>query len=913
VSRSDIHFPPKHEALREDVHALGALIGEILREQGGRQLFELVELDRQTAIRRRDGDKQADLELAASVRDRPPALARDLVRAFSMWFQAVNLAEKVHRIRRRREYFRQDSERPQPGGVEDGIASLKARNLPFEEVLALLGRLRIEPVFAAHSMESTRRTILRKQQRIAQHLLDRLDPMLTPQDARNIWSSIRVELTTAWQTEELPRERLTVGDEREQVLFYLSEILYRVVPAFYEEITQALEKHYGVPAESIELPAILRFGSWVGGDMDGNPDVHAKTIRETLARQQQVILNSYFEDCRKLSQRLSQSAGRVSISPELTQRVEDYMTLAPGARSKTPARHDRMPYRVFLAQIGERLRLAYEGRANGYESVHQFRDDVQLIEASLLANKGVNAGLFYIRRLLRRIDTFGFHLASLDVRQHASVLHEIIARGNDDPAWIGRPSEERRRLLAQILEKDAGPRVDLDALGKRNLAVFEAFAQARHRYGADAVGYFIVSGARGADDVLAALTLARWASVYDKRTGQVALDFAPQFESLEALERCGEIVRELLAEPVYRRHLEAHDRRQCVLIGYSDNNKEGGLCASRHAIHLAQRALAQPPAGGEKYLIFHARGGSIARGGSRIDALVRSAPAGAIDGTLRVREQGETVKQGYGLHPIAMRTLERAFNAVSLATVAANDATEPGLTTSRDSDEHLECAATLAAASRETYRRLVYGDAEFYDYFRAVTPIDVIERMQVGSRTVHREAGRGIEGLLPVPWVFAWTQTRHMLPGWYGAGAGLAAAIERHGAARMRAAYTEWFFLRNLIDDVETMLARADLEIAAAYDVLVPEPLRRFSAEIRAEYARAKEHVLAIKGARELLDGEPTLQRSIRLRNPYIDPMNLMQVDLLQRWRAGGRVDRDLFEALLTSAGGIAQGLQSIA
>jgi phosphoenolpyruvate carboxylase len=912
VIRSDIHFPKKHEALREDVHALGALVGEILREQGGRQLFELVELDRHAAIRRRDGDVQAALELAASVRDRPPPLARDLVRAFSMWFQAVNLAEKVHRIRRRREYFRQDSDRPQPAGVEDGIATLKARGLPFEEVLALLGSLRIEPVFAAHSMESTRRTLLRKQQRVAQHLLDRLDPMLTPRDARNLWSSIRVELTTAWQTEELPRERLTVGDEHEQVLFYLLEILYRVVPAFYEEITQALEKHYGVPADSIELPAILRFGSWVGGDMDGNPDVHAKTIRETLARQQQVILNSYFDDCRMLSQRLSQSAGRIAVSPELTQRVEDYMTLVPSARSLTPARHDRMPYRVFLAQLGERLRLTYEGRANGYESARHFRDDVKLIAASLAANKGANAGLFYIRRLLHRIDTFGFHLASLDVRQHASVLHEIIASGNDDPAWLGRSRAERRQLLAAMLERDAGPRVELNALGKRNLAVFEAFAQARHRYGPEAVGYFIVSGTRGADDVLAALTLARWASVYDKRTGQVALDIAPQFESLQSLESCGDMLRELLAEPVYRRHLEAHDRRQCVALGYSDSNKEGGLCASRYAIHQAQRALARLP-DGEKYLVFHARGGSIARGGGRIDALVKSAPAGAINGTLRLREQGETVKQGYGLRPIAMRTLERSFNALSLATLASREAAAQQPGAAPDSAAYLDCAATLAEASRDAYRRLVYGDSEFHDYFRAVTPIDVIERMQVGSRPVHREEGRSIEALLPVPWVFAWTQTRHMLPGWFGAGTGLAAAIERHGAERMRAAYGEWFFLRSLIDDVEAMLARADLAIAAAYDVLVPEPLRRFSVEIRAEYDRARERVLWLKGSSELLDGEPTLQRSIRLRNPYIDPMNLMQVDLLQRWRAGGRGDRDLFEALLTSAGGIAQGLQSIA
>ena len=912
MSRSDIHFPPKHEALREDVHALGALIGEILREQGGRQLFELVELDRVAAIHRRDGDAQAALELAASVRDRPPALARDLVRAFSMWFQAVNLAEKVHRIRRRREYFRQDSGRPQPSGVEDGIASLKARGLDFERVLALIGNLRIEPVFAAHSMESTRRTLLRKQQRLAQHLLDRLDPMLTPQDSRNLWSSIRVELTTTWQTEELPRERLTVGDEREQALFYLIEILYRVVPAFYEEIAQALEKHYGVPADTIELPAILRFGSWVGGDMDGNPDVHAKTIRETLARQQQMLLNSYFEDCRKLSERLSQSAGRIAVSAELAKRMEDYMTLAPSARSMTPARHDRMPYRVFLAQIGERLRLAYEGRANGYESARQFRDDVRLIAASLAANKGANAGLFYIRRLLHRIDTFGFHLAGLDVRQHAGVLHEIIARGNDDPAWIGRPAEERRRLLAQMIEKDAGPRVELDALGKRNLAVFEAFAQARHRYGPDAVGYFIVSGARGPDDVLAALALARWASVYDKRTGQVALDIAPQFESLEALQRCGDTLRDLLAEPVYARHLEAHDRRQCVLLGYSDSNKEAGLCASRYAIHQAQRALTDmPAAGGGKYLVFHARGGSIARGGARIDALVKSAPAGSIDGALRVREQGETVKQGYGLRPIAMRTLERAFNALSLATVATRSGTDAGAEPA--SREHRECAATLAEASREAYRRLVHDDGEFHDYFRAVTPIDVIERMQVGSRPVHREDGRGLEALLPVPWVFAWTQTRHMLPGWFGAGTGLAVAIERHGAQRLREACEGSFFLRALVDDVEAMLARADLDIAAAYDVLVPEPLRRFSAAIRAEYALARERVLVLKGSKELLDGEPTLQRSIRLRNPYIDPMNLMQVDLLQRWRAGGRADRDLFDALLASAGGIAQGLQSIA
>jgi phosphoenolpyruvate carboxylase len=906
VSRSDIHFPPKHEALRDDVHALGALVGEILAEQGGDSLFRLVELDRVASIGRRDGNELARRELAASVRDRPPALARDLVRAFSSWFQVVNLAERVHRIRRRRDYFVKDSKRPQPGGVEDAIAALKSQGLSFKEVLELLSTLRIEPVFAAHSTESARKTLLHKQQRIAQLMLDRLDPTLTPHETRTIWSSIRIELTAAWQTEEHPRERLTVADEREQVLFYLVEILYRVVPAFYEELAQALEKLYSVQADSIELPSILHFGSWVGGDMDGNPDVHAKTIRETMARQQHVIINKYYEECQVVAHRLSQSASRINVSPELTKRIEQYMTLLPGARAITPARHDRMPYRVFLAQIQERLRCTYDGRANGYEKAHQFREDVRLIAASLQANKGTNAGLYYVRRLMRRIDTFGFHLATLDVRQHASVLHQVIARGYDDPQWLERSSAERRELLADALEHDRGPAIELDALGKRNLAVFEAIAQGRHRYGPEAVGYFIVSGTRGADDILAALLLARWASVYDKRTGEVALDIAPQFESVNALERCGQTMQELLADPLYRRHLEAHGRQQCVMLGYSDSNKEVGTCASRMAIHQAQRSLAQVlAAAGDRTVVFHARGGSLARGGGRIDSIVMAAPAGAVNGVLRIREQGETIKQGYGLRPIAMRTLERAFNALSLTTSAAKRDT-----LSPDSPGLLACAVTLADASREAYRGLAY-DPAFFEYFRAVTPIDVIERMQIGSRSIHREENRGIDGLLPVPWVFAWTQTRHMIPGWYGAGTGLRVALEKYGLPRMREAYTNWFFLRNLLDDIETMLARADIDIAEQYQALAPEPLRHYFSNIRTEYEAAREHILAIKDSRNLLDTDPTLQRSIQLRNPYVDPMNLMQVDLLQRWRSTDRRDRDLFEALLASIAGIAQGLQS--
>src|SRR5688572_13289106 len=314
VKRDDIQFPAKHSALRDDVHVLGALVGDVLKEQGGDGLFDLVEKDRRLSIRRRAGDKEAAAELSVQLRGRAPQVARDLARAFSMWFRAVNLAEKVHRIRRRRGYFLEASERAQPGGVEAALHALKARGLKLSDVLELLKKIRIEPVFTAHPTESARRTMLRKNQRIAGLLLDRLDPTLTPQELRQNWSRVRTEITTAWQTEDHPRERLTVADEREHVVFYLAEILYRILPAFYDELAEALGKLFGVQPDSLELPNILRFGTWVGGDMDGNPDVHAKSIRETLARQQQVIINAYFSECQNLAQLLSQSASRSASS-----------------------------------------------------------------------------------------------------------------------------------------------------------------------------------------------------------------------------------------------------------------------------------------------------------------------------------------------------------------------------------------------------------------------------------------------------------------------------------------------------------------------------------------------------------------------------------------------------------------------
>ncbi len=902
--RQSIQFPVKDAALKEDVHALGETIGAMLREQGGDELFELVEGDRLAAIQRREGREPDAGGLESRTKGRSAALATDLTRAFSTWFQGVNTAEKVHRVRRRREYLN-DSTTAQPGGIADCVGRLQTEGVSLVDMLGLIESMQIEPVFAAHPTESTRRTLMRKQQRIAQDLLDRLNPTLIPAELETLWARVRMEITTIWQTEDHPRESLTVADEREHVLFYLIEILYRVIPFFYEEVEEALAKAYSVPPESLDIPNILRFGSLVGGDMDGNSDVHGKTIRETLQRHRQVIVSTYFEECRQLAENLSQSAHRVDVTAALAARIENYAAMLPAATALAPARHDRMPYRSFFGQIAERLKATYEARPNGYRGPDELLADVTLAADSLIQNQGRHAGYFLVRRLIRRVRTFGFHLAALDVTQSAQIHAEVIAQGLGDPAWASQPAGERLEHLRDLLLRDQGQTTPLDAMGRRTLAVFKAIRFARHKFGRDSIGDYIVSGAQGTEDVLAVLLLARWADIVDKRSGECPLDIAPLFESVESLEQAGSIIRSLQLEPAYRSHLAARGNAQRVLIGYSDSNKLGGIAASRWALQESQsRLLEVARETGLNITVFHSRGGTPSRGGGRTENLVESTPSGAMRGVLRLTEQGEVVNQNYGLRPIAMRTLERTFAAVALGTAHADSA-------SKVPEEYIGTMRAIAARSLAVYRSLVYEDQGFADYFRAATPFDAIERMHIGSRSAARPGGRGIAALRPIPWVFAWTQSRHMLPGWFGFGSGLQVAFERHGEKVLGAMLAHWPYFGHLFDDIEAMLARTDLDIAAHYDVLAGDHAQGRAQAIRGEYTLTKGFVLRLRGCERLLDGDPTLQRAIRLRNPYVDPMHLMQVDILKRWRATARLDGDLLAALRATISGIAQGLQA--
>jgi phosphoenolpyruvate carboxylase len=874
MSQREISFPAKDAALREDVSTMGALVGEMLREQGGEKLFQAVEAARLAAIERRQEGEDGGA-LFSLLGGRPPAEAAELVRAFSAYFQVVNLAETVHRLRRTRDYQREAATggAPQPGSLAAAARRLRDAGVSLAEVAELLGRMLVEPVFTAHPSEAVRRTVLEKQQRIARRLVERMDPSRTPAEERAALERIRAEVTAAWQTEEQPSEKPAVADEREHVLFYVNDILYRVVPPFYEALAEALADAYGDEARGVPLPTLLRFASWVGGDMDGNPNVTSETIVDTLVRHREMVLGRYRDEVKDLARRLSQSRTRVEVDPDVLERGERYAGVFPEAAAAIPPRHRDMPYRALLRLMAERLEATYRDRPEGYEGIESYLDDLRATGRSLEAHQGEHAGLFAVRRAIRRAETFGFHLATLDVRQDA-------------------------RLLRGLSPDDASEEM------ARTLAVFAAIGTCRERFGLHAIGPYIVSMTQSAGDVLLVLDLAKRGGLSGENE-EVPLDVAPLFETVPDLEAAPGILRELLRDAAYRRHLAGRGNRQMVMIGYSDSNKEGGIAASRWALQEAQGALMQIAGEhGVDVTLFHGRGGSASRGGGKVYRAVLASPRGTVRGRFRLTEQGESIDAKYGLRGIALRTLEQTAGAVALATAAPPPLDPRETAWSGLMDE-------IARDSREAYRALVYGEPDFFAYFRAATPIDVIERMPIGSRPASRRSGEGIENLRAIPWVFAWTQSRHILPGWYGLGTGLEAAVARHGEETVAAMIRDWPFARVLIEDAEMVLAKADMPIAARYAGLAGEVGERFFPRIRAEFDRTTACILRLRGTAALLDDDPTLQRSIRLRNPYVDPMSFLQVDLLRRWRDAGRPEDELLRALLASVNGIARGLQN--
>ena len=897
--RANIFFAEKDRALREDVHRLGELVGELVREQGGEALFDLVETARKLAIAHREGDESAYGELKGLLASLAPSTARDFIRAFSTYFQMVNMAEKVHRIRRRRAYLR-DASAPQPFGFVDILQRLKAQGVDGDEIERALAAIRVQPVFMPHPTEVTRRTLLRKEHKIARHLVEMMDPYLTPHELQATLGQIQQEMTTGWQTVEGLDEGIRLRDEAEHVMFFLTDVLYRMVPPLYESFESALADAF--PERNVRVPILVQFGTWVGGDMDGNPHVTAKSIRQTLARQRALVLDLYYRECAELAVHLSQGSGRVGVSDELVRRTEAYAGHFPEAAASLPVRHRQMPYRAYLRLVAARLKSTYDDTAFPYESASELVADLELMADSLRAHKGRNAGLFAVRRLLRRVRTFGFYLATVDVRQNALVHRRVIGEVLQEPDWLAADDEQRARRLEQALERRESPLGALSSDARRTLAVFQTIAHCRRKYGRDSIGPYIVSMAHGPDDVLSVLLLAKWGHLGPKGEA-VPLDIAPLFETGEDVERAPKIMERLLGDKLYREHLRARGDHQIVMLGYSDSYRDGGVAAARWSLQKAQQALVAVMARhGVTLTVFHGRGGTMSRTSGAQHEAVLAAPRGAIMGKLRMTEQGEVVNTRYGLRGIALRTFEQLVSAVLLVTV------RPPPVSPAEARWHA-IMEEIAVASRGAYQSLLSDPDDFMEYFRAATPIDVIER--IGSRSERAEhVSESAAEPRAAPWVFAWTQSRCLLPSWYGVATGLERAIAIHGEDALVEMFEQWHFFRVLLVDVASALAKADLDVAARYSRLAGDRHETFFPAIRREYFSCVDLILRLTRQNELLEASRTLRRAIRLRSPYVDPMSFLQVDLLERWRAAGRPDGAVLAALTASINGIAHAMQ---
>ncbi len=892
----DVEFPPTDRGLRDDVRRLGALVGELLEEQVGPHFLDEIESIRASAIRRRErGESTHDLQQRLS--ELTPAHAELVSRAFATYFQVVNVAERVHRIRRHRHYQLSGESTP-PEGLRDVLHRLRVAGVSAEELMSTIAVLDIEPVFTAHPTEAVRRSLLEKDAEIVRSLLADLSSERTPGERETDWARLRMALTAGWQTAEGAPVRPSVADEREHVNYYLAEQLYRVVPVFYEVFGDALEKQYGV---ATDLPNVLRFASWVGGDMDGNPNVGAETIAESLSAQRRMIIDCYRREVSRLERLLSQTLGRVQVSEEVLLAVARYRALLPEAAARIRPRHQDMPYRCLLRLIGARLQATQGEAETAYESVAGFEHDIAMISNSLLAHKGLHAGWFAVRRLRWRVRTFGFHLARLDVRQDARVQRDAWSE-----VYASRWADPTQRMLllrAAAAGVEALPRREDLALWAREFAVFDALALANRRLGPAATGVYIISMASHASDVLQVLAWARAAGLQDAN-GDVALDVAPLFETIADLTQAPQTLADLLDDPVYRRHVAARGNRQTVMLGYSDSAKDGGLLAARWALQRAQVELMDAAAArAVEVVFFHGRGGSVSRGGGKTAHALMAAPRHSLRGHLRVTEQGEVIHRKYGIDALALRELTQTTGAVIAASVRPRPP-EPREVQWR------EWMRVIASDAYAAYRNLVADSPGFVDYFREATPIDVIERMTLGSRPPKRGSMLGVENLRAIPWVFAWTQCRSGVPGWFGIGAALQTALTRHGEMAVSEMASDWPFFKALLADVEMVMAKGDMAIAERFSELAGPLHAQFFPRLLAEHDLTRDLIERIRG-RPMLSDDPRLARSLRLRNPYTDPISLLQRDLLERWRAGKRPDDELFRALCATVHGVSQALQN--
>ena len=893
----------KEAPLRRDVRSLGRLLGEVLKEQGGDALFSAVEELRVLLIEHRElhaqpgGHNEVDrlMERAEAMVGRlDVAKAHLMAKAFATYFELTNLAETNHRKRRRRAAQASPEFLAQPGSFLGTLRRMRDAGITYRQALAWLSKIEVTLVFTAHPTEVARRTVLFKRQRIAAELeqLDRLP--LTERESEKHEQAILAEITALWQTDEVRRRQPRVRDEIRMGLDYYPTVLFETLPALYEEFAEDFREAYNAALPANGLPRLLRFGSWIGGDRDGNPLVTPACTRDALQIARETILTYYIARVNDLIWQLSPSTFQVEVTKQLEAALSNYAATI-SAPDLHPERHPPQEvYRRYLDYVLARLILARDDprTANAYQRASEFHADLRLARNSLGTKGGERVARSMFDPLLRQIDTFGFHLHTLDVREHAKVHHNALRE-------LANVVTANETGLAPAASKET---IDL-------LDSLKTVSELKRDYPAEAIRSYVISGAQSASDITTLVSLAELSGVQvSANESDPGVMPVPLFESIEDLRNCPQICRSLWTSSDYARLLDSWDRRQEVMLGYSDSNKDGGMLTSTWEIFKAHRALHQVAAEcNVKLTLFHGRGGTVGRGGGPTHHAIIAQPQHAFTGQIKITEQGEVMNWKYSDRILAERNLELMI-AASLEALSRPGEIE-------DLDEESEAA--LEAMSHDAfkfYREQIAENEAVLTYFEEATPVRELEHMRIGSRPTRRSGRRGLSDLRAIPWVFGWMQSRHVLPAWFGVGFALERFLEKSSsnAALLERLFGRFPLFSELIANVELGLAKADLAIARLYAGLVTDvALReRVFGMLFEEFERTRAVVLRLSKQSALLENNPVLARSIRLRNPYVDPLSLIQVELLRRKRAG-EDNEDLNYALAATINGIAAGLRN--
>ncbi|SFR54893.1 phosphoenolpyruvate carboxylase [Halogeometricum limi] len=888
--------------VRQDVRELGALLGDVLEAQSSTESFQTVEDIRTAAIDYRKGDLESRTRLSQVLDGLSPDGESVVARAFTTYFELINLAEERERVRTIRESS-------QEGTLEDGLVatveSFADGDADPETVQRVLNDVLIEPTFTAHPTEARRKTVKAKLRAIAARIEEMDERRLTDRERQQLWRKVDAEVTSLWQTSQVRGRRPEPQDEARNVQWYLESILFDVVGEVYAEFEDVLAEEY----PEVDVPKLFEFRSWAGSDRDGNPFVTPEVTEDTLERQRSVVLEKYSDALKELSGVLSQDGSRVEVGSDLERSLVADRERLPVVAAETEERYPNEPYRQKLKLMRERIRRIEDVRPDGYAGHEELLSDLEVIDQSLRNNGAEVVADEYLSPLMRQVATFGFTLASLDLRDHqenhTEAVHEALSQEGID--YLGRDEEGRTEVLTEaILQEepllDFENLEDLSETGQRVLTRFEKLGEWQKEYGVGAIDTYCISMTEEPSHVLEVLFLADQAGVVSL-PDHCGLDVVPLLETESALNGARRIMGTLFENEAYQKVLAARNGVQEIMLGYSDSNKENGYLAANWDLYKNQRRLADICEDFDvKMRLFHGRGGSISRGGGPMNEAMLALPNETVTGQIKFTEQGEAIAEKYANPRIAERNLEQMLNAQVRARHEALHEPEDDVP-----DEWADAMDTMATAARAEYRGLLESDG-FVSYFGQATPIGVIEDLNLGSRPASRSGERTVEDLRAIPWVFSWTQSRCIITGWYALGTGIQTYLDEGGdVATLREMYDEWPFFRTTLDNASLALARTDFGIAEHYAALADDDLREaFYPRLQDEYERARDIVLNVSGRESLLKRQ-WLDESLRRRNPYVDPLNLLQTHLLSQTHRTDAEER----TLRLTVKGIAAGMKN--